>query len=183
MRDKSLSYYRELYNTMIPLPGSAGAIQAAVNAVLRGHDAYAQVEVDLVIPWRIVGVLHLMEASCNMKQNLLNGQPLSQRTTIAPVGHGPWGTWEEMASMILSNQSWRFPEMWNVPNTLRFFEQWNGWGYSRQRVNSPYLWAGSNHGVGVGKYVGELAGVPARYDPAFVSDQIGAAVALRELGF
>lgn len=179
MRDASPEYYEELFETIEYLPDRMPEIAAATALVFKGKDDYERVAVRVSLPWYVVGAIHLMEASCSWKMNLLNGQPLDQVTTIWPIGRGPWDSWEKMADEVTSDNRWRWQNLKEVPRIgicLQGIESWNGWGYRRRRVNSPYLWAGSNHGEGVGKFTSD-----GHYDPLAVSDQIGAAVVIKRL--
>ncbi|CCE04148.1 conserved hypothetical protein [Bradyrhizobium sp. STM 3843] len=58
---------------------------------------------------------------------------------------------------------------WSAGGALTLLEQYNGLGYARRGVPSPYVWAGTNQ-YQSGKYVRD--GV---YDPAVVDRQLGCA--------
>jgi hypothetical protein len=62
-----------------------------------------------------------------------------------------------------------------IEDKLSFLEAYNGWGYVKKGINSPYLWSGTNHYTS-GKYVRD--GV---FDPRAVSKQLGAVCMLKEL--
>lgn len=81
-------------------------------------------------------------------------------------------TWEESAVDALIEAKLTEVQRWTVEEALYQMERWNGMGYRRRGVNSPYLWGGSNH-YQSGKFVG------ARFDQAVVSRLIGAAVLLK----
>lgn len=86
-----------------------------------------------------------------------------------PSGLGPWPSWEASTEDALAN---------HLLQNLHDLEAWNGWGYAIRGLNSPYLWSGSNHSVGVGKFTSD-----GHYDADAVSQQIGAALLLRPLGY
>lgn len=156
-------YYENLYKTMTVLPGWEERVGQAVRMIGVNAARYQ----GFTAPWQYVGILHYLEAGCRFERQILNGQPWAQRTTIAPIGLGPWESWGGSTIAALARRQIR---------GLRDLEDWNGRGYMHRRLNSPYLWSGSNYGVGLGKYVAD-----GKYDPQAVSKQIGAAVLLHGL--
>jgi lysozyme family protein len=163
MTTRPPGYYENLYKTMTVLPDWEPRVGQAVRLIGINVSRYA----GFTIPWQYVGILHYLEAGCRFERQILNGQPWDQRTTIEPIGLGPWETWGASTIAALARREVR---------GLRDLEAWNGMGYARRGVNSPYLWSGSNHGVGAGKYVAD-----GKYDPAAVSNQVGAAALLHAL--
>jgi lysozyme family protein len=55
------------------------------------------------------------------------------------------------------------------------WEEYNGYGYFKHNVNSPYLWSGTNL-YSKGKFTAD-----GKYSPTTVSGQLGAAVILQAL--
>jgi hypothetical protein len=69
-------------------------------------------------------------------------------------------------------------EDWSDEGVAFQLEKYNGFGYRKVRINSPYLWSGSNHYTR-GKYVSD-----GKWDSSHVSKQAGAMllyVQLRDL--
>ena len=64
---------------------------------------------------------------------------------------------------------------WSIPGTLYKLELYNGTGYRRHAIATPYLWSGSQF-YSAGKFVRD-----GRFDPRAVSKEIGAAVLLRRM--
>jgi lysozyme family protein len=64
---------------------------------------------------------------------------------------------------------------WPVPHMLSLLEKYNGLGYRRRGLPTPYLWSFSNL-YDKGKYVAD-----GHFDPEAVSKQCGAAVMLKAL--
>ncbi len=104
-----------------------------------------QVERKHGIPALLLLAKHAREASCDFTKNALNGQPLSQRTTIVPVGYGPWtgpNAWAQSVDDAVSRgyyegADWSKPSEW-----ARVAEKFNGPGYKNRGLVSPYVWAG-----------------------------------------
>lgn len=124
------------------------------------------------IPWWVVGIIHNMECSMNFRLHLHNGDSLTNRTRRVPAGRPPNGSppfkWDESAydALVtlkkLNNIDWD-----DLETTLDQFERYNGLGYRRRGVVSPYLFSGTDV-YRSGKFVRD--GV---YDPAAISKQIG----------
>lgn len=131
------------------------------------------------MPWFVVGVLHMMEASGSFRTHLHNGDPLTERTVHVPRGRPATGTppfsWHDSAVDALRFERFDAWHDWSLAGTLFRLETWNGIGYRKFHpdVLSPYLWAASNHYTR-GKYVAD-----GKFDPEAVSAQIGAAVLLK----
>lgn len=174
-RDNSQEYYLELFETCEPINKENGALGHAY-LVASGKPRYQWVEDKTGAPWYFTGLIHLMECGCLFTNQILNGQPINVTTTMQPKGLGPWKTWEDSAFDALKFFNLKGQSFWTPWKVLYELEKWNGWGYRKHGVHSPYLWSGSNHGVGVGKYVKD-----GKYDPKAVSKQIGAAVVLKEM--
>jgi hypothetical protein len=98
------------------------------------------------------------------------------KTTLVPKGRGPFESWEDSACDALTMNHISLPKGNSdseISEIAMALEKYNGRGYMRRNVHSPYLWSFSNHGEGVGKYIAD-----GHYDPDAVSDQPGAMVVL-----
>lgn len=138
---------------------------------------YQAVEKRTGVPWPFIAVTHQREASQNWKTQLGQGDPLDRVSTHVPKGRGPFATWEDGAYDALVNCS-PFAARnkdWSIGGTLAMLEQYNGLGYFRRGVPSPYLWAGTDQ-YSAGKYVAD--GV---YDPNHVDRQPGCANLLKAM--
>jgi lysozyme family protein len=154
-------------------------VEDTVTNILRGGKRYAAVGEPLGIPWYVVGILHSRESSSNFTRHLSNGDPLSARTVNVPAGRPIKGTppftWEEGAVDALAFDGLDRNEDWSVAGTLFVFESYNGFGYRRRRINSPYLWSFSQH-FSAGKFVAD-----GKFSTTAVDKQVGAAVLLRRM--
>ena len=175
MLELTLEHYEDRYASMREIPEWRKRICISECAVLNNERLYRRVAMDAGVPWEFIGLLHLMEAGCNTRRQILNGQHFDAVTTIVPVGRGPWDTWEDSALEALA----KLRGMPGTPGMIAMeLERWNGTGYAKRGVDSPYLWSGTNHGLGVGKFISD-----GKYDPGAVSEQVGAMVVLRRLRF
>jgi lysozyme family protein len=132
------------------------------------------------VPWFFVGATHALEASFNFRGHLHNGDfPLSQRTRQVPAGRPsvwlPPSDWESSAVDAMRHMGFAGQSDWSLARTLYRLEAYNGFGYRRVGVPTPYLWSFSNH-YERGKFVAD-----GRWSPTARSQQCGAAVMLKML--
>lgn len=173
--------YTQLWATM-KVTNNIPAIAQRVNAMMGYKARYQAVAEKVGCPWYFVACIHAMEAGLNFKSHLHNGDPLTAKTTHVPkgrplVGEPPF-TWEQSAIDALVNvKGLHKIKQWTVERMLFELEGFNGYGYRlyHPEVKSPYLWSFTNH-YKRGKYASD-----GKYDPALVSQQIGAAILLKEL--
>jgi lysozyme family protein len=132
------------------------------------------------VPWYFIACVHYMECSFNFKKHLHNGDPLTAYTVHVPahrpkVGHAPPFTFEESAVDAIKLMKYDQVTNWSLSYILLKLEGYNGFGYNRKGIHTPYLWSYSNH-YSKGKYVKD--GV---FDASAVSSQLGAAVILKRM--
>ena len=150
-----------------------------VSRLADNQDAYRAVGDELGIPWWFVAVVHGLESGFDFRCHLHNGDPLTERTVRTPAGRPEAGeppfTWHESALDALRSQGLDGLEDWSVGAALDRLERYNGLGYRKRGLPSPYLWSFSGHYV-QGKYVadGEL-------DLTAVSKQCGGGTLIRRL--
>lgn len=179
-RDTSLEYYQKLYDSQIILDDFKSQVKKAALRIIEGMERYQKIEKKTKVPWLFIGAIHELECNCDFNKQMLNGEPWNEKTTLVPKNLGPWNSWEESA--IDKNSLGRIAIYdWNIGRLGKEAEKWNGLGYVYKNKNSPYLWSGSNHGIGSGKYVAD-----GEYDENAVSDQIGVMVIVKyieKMGF
>jgi lysozyme family protein len=129
------------------------------------------------VPWFIIAVIHERESSQDWSANLAQGDPWYKVSVHVPKGRGPFKSWNEAAIDALKNCApyaarWRD---WSAGGALTLLEQYNGLGYARRGVPSPYLWAGTDQ-YEKGKYVAD-----GEYNPNKVDTQLGCAAMLRRM--
>jgi len=171
--------YDRLWNTCTIRPDWQPRIKAVADRAVKWRSRYEAVETEIGVPWWFVAALHNLEADGDFGGNLHNGQRLTQRTTIEPIGRGPFKTWEDSAIDALTLKEFDRPRVKDrsLAAWLWRAELFNGFGYRlyRPTVLTPYLWSGSNH-YQTGKYVAD-----GQFDPKATSAQVGAAVLWKTL--
>lgn len=171
--------YQKLFDTCIIKPNKYPEIDSYISKMIANKNSYDAVSKKTDVPWNFIAITHCMEGSLNFKTHLHNGDPLTARTVHVPsgrplAGHPPF-TWEESAEDALTLEGFTTWRDWTVPGMLYCFEKYNGFGYRRRGINSPYLWSYSNH-YAKGKFSSD-----GHFDPDAVSRQCGAAVILRRM--
>jgi lysozyme family protein len=155
-------------------------IAAAVARARAGRGRYEEVAAHFNgMPWQFLAVIHGMECGFRFDRHLHNGDPLTARTVRVPPGRPPTGnppfTWEESARDAMEHMGYDRVTDWSLEHLLYLLEKFNGFGYRRKRLRTPYLWSYSNL-YEKGRYVADRV-----FDPEAVSKQCGAAVLLKEL--
>ena len=171
--------YQHLYDTMIINPAKMDAVGLIIDHINKNKTIYEEVTAATSVPWYVTAVLHYREASFNFHSHLHNGDPLTARTTHVPVGRPTTGTppftWQESATDALIYQGLNKVKDWSIPNMLAKIERYNGVGYQKRGLLSPYLWSWCGYYV-AGKYVAD-----GKFNPTTVDQQCGCAVLLKLL--
>lgn len=159
--------YRILWNSMVIVRTSA--VIEAVERLAKGFDVYKRLEVRTGVPAYIIAAIHEREASGRFSAYLGNGEAWNRRTTIVPIGRGPFNSFEDGAVDALTIEGLTSVHVWGPERALFYFEKFNGFGYRNRGLRSPYLWGGTNHQQ-PGKYVRDNV-----FDPTVMDSQLGAA--------
>lgn len=148
---------------------------------MKGIGKYQLVAAKTGVPWQVVAVIHGMECGFSWSKHLHNGDPLTARTVQIPRGRPTTGTppfsWVESAVDALIYDGLDDVEWDDLEESLESIERYNGLGYRKRGINSPYLWSGTQH-YKQGKFIKD--GV---YSDAAVSKQLGVVPLLKELGW
>ncbi|HET7437520.1 MAG TPA: peptidoglycan-binding protein [Thermoanaerobaculia bacterium] len=172
--------YETNYASCTTRPEFIERTNKAVARMTAARPRYEAVATATSVPWPVIAAIHTMECGGDFDCHLHNGDSLSRRTINVPAGRPMKGkppfTWEESAVDALTLDGFTNWTDWSVAGTLYKLEGYNGMGYRKRAVPSPYLWSGSQHYTR-GKYVAD-----GRYDANAKSSQVGAAVLLKNLG-
>jgi lysozyme family protein len=174
------SEYAELFASAEIRAESAKTLAWHANVLRNARTRYEALGNELKVPWFFIGTIHGLEASYNFRAHLHNGDyPLSARTRQVPAGRPlvwmPPDDWASSAKDALKLLGFTGKSDWSLERTLYRLEAYNGFGYRKQGVPSPYLWSFSNH-YDRGKYVAD-----GKWSATAKSQQCGAAVLIKAL--
>jgi lysozyme family protein len=171
--------YDELFASCIIAEEKRPEVESVINRLMQGKQRYEGLCGPLKMPWYTVAVIHQLECSGRFDCHLHNGDPLTAFTKNVPKNRPDKGqppfTWEASATDALNFDGLAKWEDWSLPGILYKLENYNGTGYRKHGIHTPYLWSYSNHYT-AGKYVKD--GI---WSATAVSKQVGAAVILRRM--
>lgn len=177
----SYKEYDELFATSRVKPERIKQIDALIDKISSSKERYEHVadNVNRNMPWWFVAIIHCMECSLNFHCHLHNGDPLTARTSHVPAGRpligNPPYTWEESAIDALMLKQFNLEKNWIMANILYSLERYNGMGYRKHKINTPYLWSFTNH-YAKGKFTAD-----GYYDENAVSLQAGAVAIIKQI--
>jgi lysozyme family protein len=175
--DELMDEYCNLFELCQVKQSKINEVNARFNKVIEGQEKYKKVASALgVVPWYFIGIIHMLESNFNFNAHLHNGDSLSRKTIHIPKNRPislPPFSWEVSAIDAMKMQGFHKKTDWLLPNILYRFEKYNGFGYRKRKLPSPYLWSFSNIYT-KGKYISD-----GEFSPDAISKQCGAAVMLR----
>lgn len=164
---------------MTVLPDRRGEADRMAERIAASGARYEDVESATAVPWFVVGLLHMREASFDFSTHLHNGDPLTDRTVHVPKGRPRYGSapysWVESAEDALRFDGLDRVGLWPLEVIAYRCEAYNGFGPRRRGRRSGYLWAGSSIYDG-GKFVAD-----GRWDPGVWDRQLGVMTVLRRM--
>jgi lysozyme family protein len=129
------------------------------------------------VPWFVIAVIHEREASQHFDRNIAQGDPWNKVSVNVPAGRGPFASFQDAAVDALTKCApfaARWGD-WSLGGALTLLEQYNGLGYARRDLPSPYIWASTNQYV-KGKFIRDHV-----FDPNEVDSQLGCAAMLARM--
>lgn len=117
---------------------------------------YKIIEARTGVPWFVIAVIHERESSQNWSKSLAQGDPWNRVSTHVPKGRGPFKSFEDAAVDALVNCAPKAAANtdWSVGGTLTLLESYNGLGYFKKGIPSPYIWSGTDQ-YKAGKYIAD----------------------------
>jgi lysozyme family protein len=164
MRDTSVEYYQRLWEDMVTAPTWRTRIEAEGSRWLQHKTLYEgyQDASGVYVPWWLVAAMHDQEASNNPACQIWNGERWDQKTTLVPIGKGPWASFRASTEEFFAGTPLDLTRIgaggapvFSLPATLQVLERHNGLGYAKKGKHTPYLWTGTQYGVGTGLYVAD----------------------------
>ena len=150
--------YNDLFNSCEVNAGHASELEGIILRITAFQDRYQAVTNTSSVPWYVIAIIHNMECSLRFDQHLHNGDPLTARTVDDPAGRPKTGqppfAWEVSALDALQYDGLTTWSDWSVGGICYKLEGYNGWGYRKHGINTPYLWSYSNLYTS-GKYIAD----------------------------
>jgi len=150
----------------------------AAEGIIQDKARYQNVEKATGVPWFFIGPVHHRESNRSFAGVLHNGERIigtGRKTSLVPAGRGPFDSWDGAAIDAMEFMRLDKVPQWDLARTLYEFERYNGFGYIKHKVNSPYVWAGTNMQQ-PGKYVSD-----GNFDAGHIDTQLGCAAMLSKL--
>jgi lysozyme family protein len=169
------SEYARLWASLEISPDKRELVMRIARKLMRHKTQYLAVEAATGVPWFVIAALHNRESDADFATYLGNGEPLGRKTTLVPKGRGPFESWEVGAADALALDGLDRVNSWSPERACFEIEKFNGFGYRKRGVHSPYLWSFSNH-YARGKYVAD-----GRFSATAVDEQCGAIPILKAI--
>jgi lysozyme family protein len=181
--DLTLTALAPEYERMFDLckidPKKREEVEHAITSILKNAPIYDSVSQFTNVPWWWIGLIHMRESSFDFRCHIHNGDPLTARTVHVPINRPVTGqppfTWQESAIDALRFENLHKWQNWSIVGALFRLEAYNGFGYRKRGVVSPYVWSASMH-YESGKFIDD--GV---FSPGAVDRQLGCGTVLRAM--
>jgi len=152
------AHYEAQWSIMKVSLSRVASVDRSARLLLSNKSRYETVARATNVPWWLIAIIHMREASGRFDGILHNGEKIigtGRKTTLVPAGRGPFKTWEEAAIDALNMKALGKVKAWPIARICYETEAYNGWGYWwRGDKSSAYLWAGTNIDGG-GKFVAD----------------------------
>lgn len=159
-------------------PSKLEAVKTLCLKFKNAQERYEYVSSKTGVPSDVLFAIHLRECSADFRGVLHNGERIlgsGKKTKLVPAGRGPFETWEEAAIDAMEIEKKKFPASWDLAGKFDFCEKYNGLGYRKKGIPSPYVFAWTN-GYSKGKYVAD-----GKFDSNHIDQQCGTAAIILSL--
>jgi lysozyme family protein len=146
--------YAQQWDAMAIQQKRAAEFERLARFAISNKPRYVEIALRTGVTWPHIAVLHRRESDADFSTYLGNGDPLNRATTDVPKGRGPFASFEDGAVDALHLDGLDSVLDWRLEKILYYCELFNGTGYDRRGLPSPYLWAGSSVQK-PGKYVAD----------------------------
>lgn len=166
------------WDSMRYSPGRADQFAKLAAFALKNKDRYQLIERQTNVPWPMIAALHRRESDADFTTYMGNGEPLNRVTRLVPKGRGPFTgptAFEDGAADAFKIDGLSSVKDWRLEKMLWYCERYNGMGYEKRGLPSPYVWGGTNIQK-PGKYVAD-----GQFDPNKMDSQPGCAPIIRAI--
>jgi lysozyme family protein len=170
--------YQQRFNNAKILETDQPKVEKYVQSLLQGRSHYERAVQGMSMPWYFLAIIHGLEGNFRFDVHLHNGDPLTARTVNVPASRPPEGappfTWEQSATDVIRMRKYDQWNDWSSAGMLVLWEQFNGMGFRRHGIDSPYIWACTDR-YKSGSYVN------GHFDPNAVAQYCGGVAMLKGL--
>lgn len=165
------------WNKASVTPSLIPTVDAISHRLVAVKSRYQTVEAKTGVPWAVIAVIHERESSQSWAASLAQGDPWNRVSIHVPRGRGPFASWEAAAddALVVCPPHAAIWHDWSIGGALCLLEQYNGLGYFRMGIPSPYVWASTDQYV-KGKYIAD-----GHFDPYAIDHQIGCSALLARM--
>lgn len=170
--------YARQWDSMEPLANRDAEFTRDAQVAIANKAIYEQITANTDVPWPLIAVIHRREGNADFSTYLGNGQPLAKRTTIVPIGRGPFkgdDAFVRGAIDALTIQGMTKVIDWRLEKMLFWEEKFNGEGYHNRGLPSPYIFGGTTIQQ-PGKFIRDHV-----FDPRITDPQPGCAPILKKI--
>lgn len=139
--------YAQQWDSMVIAPERVHQFTTIAQFAVDHKTRYKEIELATGVMWPHVAVLHRREGDSDFNTYLGNGQRLDRLTTIVPKNRGPFtgpDAFFKGAKDALRLDALDQVKDWRLEKILYYCELFNGTGYDRRALPSPYNWGGTN---------------------------------------
>lgn len=174
--------YEQLIDEFELLPEWEASAAAFKQHYEKNKAVYEEVYAHTNVPPEIVAVINMMECGGRLDRHLANGDPLTARTKQVPAGlpkegNPPFTFLQGAVAALEYDKMNLHPWGEDVTKDLAKLEAYNGMGYKKRDMDSPYIVNGSNFTT-KGKFVAD-----GKFDPNATSKQLGVLPMLMVVGY
>lgn len=148
--------YGALWDKCIVEPDKVASLKSIAEHIKAAYPRYENAEKVTGVPKSWIGPTEKRESDLNPRCNIAQGDRWDTRSTHVPRGMGPFSSWDAAAIAAFKLPAHRLDAVkrWSVERYCYEWEKWNGYGYLRHSVNSPYVYGWTNLQE-YGKYVAD----------------------------
>jgi lysozyme family protein len=139
--------YAKYCDSMVINPDRVAEFTKEAQYALDHKATYQQAEQKTGVPWAMIAVIHRREGNADFNTYLGNGQSLAHRTTIVPIGRGPFtGPTAFLDGCVdaIKVEGWGSISDWRLEKQLYYMLLFNGVGSEAWGHPSSYIWGGTN---------------------------------------
>lgn len=160
--------YMTLWGHASVLISKQGVVNTIVDKIVANKATYEAAAKECNMPWFVIACIHELEAGLNFHTILANGDPLGEPTRHVPAGLIA-NTWADGVKISIDYERRQGNSLVGrtINAILYYLERYNGLGYRRYGVPTPYLWSFTNNYIR-GKFTADR-----EYSSSAISQQCG----------